>query len=37
MRHQQKLSPERIQKQKELFTFTKVCNNNDDIPLALGS
>ena len=35
MRHQQKLSPERIQKQKELFTFTKVCNN-DGIPLALG-
>ena len=24
MKHQQKLTPERIQKQKELFSFTKV-------------
>lgn len=25
MKHQQKLTPERIQKQKELFAFTKAC------------
>ncbi|XP_076057777.1 LLGL domain-containing protein l(2)gl isoform X2 [Oratosquilla oratoria] len=27
MRHQQKLSPERLKKQQELFAFTKACNH----------